>query len=100
MANSGAFRKGVKRPKQGKRGPSKTTKDVREAIALIAQRNVEAFETWLGQVAADDPAKAADIFLHAIEYHIPKLARTENTGADGKPIQNEVTIRFIRPPVA
>jgi len=30
-----------------------------------------------------DPAKAADLYLRAIEYHIPKLARTELTGKDG-----------------
>lgn len=70
--------------RQGK--PNKCTQDVREAIALIAQRNVGNFETWLGQVADEDPGKAAELFLKAIEYHIPKLARSEITGKDGKDI--------------
>ena len=75
--------------RQGK--PNKTTVDVREAIALIAQRNVEKFEGWLDQVATEDPGKAADLFLKAIEYHIPKLARTELTGNADQPIEHKVT---------
>ena len=67
--------------RQGK--PNKSTQDVREAIALIAQRNVGNFEIWLGQVATEYPGKAAELFLKAIEYHIPKLARSEITGKDG-----------------
>ena len=67
--------------RQGK--PNKSTQDVREAIALIAQSNVGNFEIWLGQVATEDPGKAAELFLKAIEYHIPKLARSEITGKDG-----------------
>ena len=74
--------------RQGK--PNKTTVDVREAIALIAQRNVEKFESWLEQVAAEDPGKAADLYLKAIEYHIPKLARTEQSGPDGGPVHHTV----------
>jgi hypothetical protein len=64
---------------------NKTTVEVREAIALIAQRNVDKFDTWLEQVADVDPYKAADLYLKMIEYHIPKLARTEQTGKDGGP---------------
>jgi hypothetical protein len=52
--------------RQGK--PNKSTQYVREAIALIAQRNVGNFEIWLGQVATEDPGKAAELFLKAIEY--------------------------------
>jgi hypothetical protein len=72
--------------RQGK--PNKTTVDVREAIALIAQRNVVNFENWLNQVANEDPGKAAELYLKAIEYHIPKLARTEQTGPNGGAIHH------------
>lgn len=67
---------------------NKTTVDVRHAIALIAQRNIVNFETWLTKVAAEDPSKAADLYLKAIEYHIPKLARSEQTGPDGGPVHH------------
>lgn len=66
--------------------PNVLTQDVRAAIALFAERNVGQLEAWLKRVAKDDPAKAADLFLKAIEYHVPKLARTEVTGSGGAPL--------------
>ena len=68
---------------------NKSTSDVRAAISLIAQNNIGKFEEWLMLTAIDDPAKAASLFLSAIEYHIPKLGRQEITGADGGPVQTE-----------
>ena len=70
----GGSRKGV---------PNKATADVREAIARFAQSTVPQFQEWINRVAQEDPAKAADLFLKAIEYHIPKLSRAEVTGANG-----------------
>jgi len=62
---------------------NKTTVDVRNAIALIAQDNAGNFARWLNEVASEDPGKAADLYLKAIEYHIPKLARSEVSGLNG-----------------
>jgi hypothetical protein len=83
----------VKREKTGgrKKGtPNKVTSDVRSAIALLAQRNIGKLEEWLKRVAADDPAKASDLLLRAIEYHIPKLSRAEVTGDGGGPLQVQI----------
>jgi len=66
--------------------PNKATSAVREAIARMAEENSENFIGWLNQVAASNPEKACDIYLKAIEYHIPKLARTEVTGNDNGPV--------------
>ena len=74
MKTGGGSRQGV---------PNKTTVDVREAIAAFASANVEQMSQWLASI--DDPAKKLDLFLRAIEYHIPKLARSETTGKDGGP---------------
>ena len=73
---------------------NKTTVDVRNAIALIAQDNAGNFAQWLGEVALEDPGKAADLYLKAIEYHIPKLARSEVSGPDGGPQVVEATWRI------
>ena len=77
---------GLPGPGRPKGLPNRATQAVREAIARMAEENAENFNLWLSQVAASSPEKACDIYLKAIEYHIPKLARTEVTGKDDGPI--------------
>lgn len=80
--------------------PNKVTADVRAAVALFAQGRAHVVGEWVDQTAAGirsrgkrgkpgawlvkpDPGKAAQIYFGAIEYHIPKLSRTElSTGSD------------------
>jgi hypothetical protein len=78
---------GMGRPKGS---PNKSTAAVREAIARMAEDNAPKFAEWLEMVAASNPEKACDIYLKAIEYHIPKLARTEVTGAENGPLTIKV----------
>ena len=75
---------GERRGGRGRGTPNRTTTDVREAIAKLAGDLGPSLQTWITTVAADDPARAAEIFLRAIEYHIPKLQRSEITGRDGE----------------
>jgi len=80
MANAGTFKKGEKKPNQGKRGPNKATVQVREAIAIFAEANVDRLQGWLDEIASNEkqgPAVAARLYLDLLEYHVPKLARTE-----------------------
>ena len=81
-------------PNAGKGRPpgslNKSTSAVREAIARMADENADNFVGWLNQVASTNPEKACDIYLKAIEYHIPKLARTEVTGAENGPLTIKV----------
>jgi len=72
-------------PKSRKGVPNKATANVREAIAEFAQANVIHMSKWLNQI--DDPAKRLDLYLRALEYHVPKLGRTEHTGKDGEDIR-------------
>ena len=57
---------------------------------MFAENNVHKLEEWLTRVAEGDPAKAADIYIKVLEYHVPKLARTELSGNDGEPLKIEV----------
>src|SRR6516164_6335425 len=57
--------------------PNRVTADVRQAIAAFAQNNVHRLQEWLDRIAEDDLAKAADIYLRLLEYHVPKLERVE-----------------------
>lgn len=88
--------KGVKTGGRTPGVPNRATKEVREAIALFAQNNASKFAQWIEQTALGDPEngvkpqpdKAADLYLKAIEYHIPKLARQEHVGEDGGPVKH------------
>lgn len=81
---------GTPGPGRPKGSVNKATARVREAIANMADDNAENFALWLAEVATKSPEKACDIYLRAIEYHIPKLARTEVTGAESGPVQIKV----------
>lgn len=70
---------------------NKSTSIVKEAIARLLERNVENMDEWLDKVAKEDPYKALDLMNKLCEYHVPKLARTELTGADGGAVEHSVT---------
>lgn len=89
---------------------NKTTREARAAIAEFVDGNAHRLQKWLDEVAEgkpmlgadgqqlydDDgrplwlvppnPEKAHNMFQSVIEYHVPKLARSEMTGAGGGPI--------------
>ena len=70
--------------------PNKATAMAREAIATFVDGNADRLQGWLDAIAEDPrlgPAAAFDRFMDVVEYHIPKLARTEHTGKDGGPVQ-------------
>ena len=79
--------------------PNKTTTQAREAIALFVDGNAHRLSEWLDQVAhgipAQDvkpnPAKAFELFQSVVEYHIPKLARTELAGDQDAPLKTVLT---------
>ena len=86
--------------------PNKATNEARQAIASFVDGNAHRLTEWLDQVAngvkvieqtedgevlekyvvPPNPAKAFDMFQSVVEYHIPKLARTEHTGSDLNPV--------------
>jgi len=90
--------------------PNKATREARLAIAAFVDNNAERLQEWLDTVAAGvprndtagnqmrdndgnplwvvppNPEKAFNLFQTVVEYHVPKLARTEMTGAGGGPI--------------
>ena len=79
--------------------PNKATADARKAIAEFVDGNSHRMLEWLDAVAAGDPAhdrapdpaKAFALFQGVIEYHVPKLARSEITGKDGGPQKMELS---------
>ena len=84
--------------------PNKATAEARQAIAAFVDGNAHRLTGWLDQVAAGvkndegeyvvppNPAKAFDMFQSVVEYHIPKLARTEVAGDPKNPLEVDVHV--------
>lgn len=87
--------------------PNKATMEARQAIATFVDGNAHRLTEWLDQVAngipkqdvKPNPAKAFELFQSVVEYHIPKLARTEVANADDKAFQtvNRVQFEIVHP---
>lgn len=58
--------------------PNKATRDARAAIAAFVDGNAERLNGLLDRIQEKDPKAAFDCIMSVVEYHIPKLARTEN----------------------
>ena len=80
---------GGKRENAGRKPgvPNKATGEVKAAIAAFTSANVDKLDEWLNSI--DDPAKRLDLYFKALEYTMPKLARSEVVG-DAKAPQRMV----------
>lgn len=90
VPNSGGSRKGI---------PNKSTANAREAIARFVDGNADKLNQWLEEVYSNDGPKAAfQCFTDLIEFHVPKLQRTdlsaELSGKDGAPLG--LTVKFVK----
>lgn len=86
----GGSRKGI---------PNVATANAREAIAKFVDGNADRLQGWLDAIAEDKkqgPRAAFECFKDLLEYHVPKLARTEITGEGGKPLEVRI-VRFSDP---
>jgi hypothetical protein len=82
-----------------KGSPNKSTAAAREAIAQFVDGNAHKMQEWLEQVAIGvkneenkfivlpNPEKAFGMLQSVMEYHLPKLARTEHTGDEEQPVK-------------
>jgi hypothetical protein len=77
----GGAREGAGRPAGV---PNKATSEVKAAIAAFTSANVDKLDEWLNSI--DDPAKRLDLYFKALEYTMPKLARSELVGDKDQPI--------------
>jgi len=67
--------------------PNKSTALAREAIANFVDNNAERLQGWLDEIAEKEgPLVAFRCVADVLEYHVPKLARTELTGEGGGPL--------------
>ena len=84
MKTGGGSRKNV---------PNIRTQLARDAIAKLVDDNAPRMQAWLDAIAKEHgPLRAWECLVGVIEYHVPKLARTEVTGADGGAVATRIEI--------
>ena len=84
----------AKKPLRGNAGkgrkpgvPNKVTQSAREGIALLVEQNVPKMAKWLDSIEKQHgPLVAMKTVQDLLEYHIPKLQRSEQVGDGGGPI--------------
>ena len=69
---------------------NKSTADIKAAIAAFTSANVDKLDEWINSI--DDPAKRLDLYFKALEYTMPKLARTELAGDK----ENPLTVQLVQ----
>lgn len=91
--------------------PNKASAEARSAIAKFVDSNAHRLQCWLDEIAngkpvldeagtpvpgkwdvKPDPVRAFELFQSVIEYHVPKLARSELVGDGGGPVKHQVQI--------
>lgn len=84
----GSDRQGVVPPGRPKGTKNKSSEAARAAIASFIDGNSSRIQSWLDEIYEREGPKAAfNCFSDMLEYHVPKLARTEVTGADEGPVE-------------
>ena len=73
---------------------NKKTEAVRYAYQQLVENNLEHMSLWLARVAADNPEKAFDLVIKLSEYVLPKLQRSEVTGANGEDLFKNIKFEF------
>jgi len=66
--------------------PNKITASARELFAAFLDHNAAFAQTWIDRVAKKNPKAALELLVKVAEFCLPKLQRTELTGANGSPL--------------
>ena len=85
---------------------AKVNREFRETVRQLLEDNSQNVGEWLKAVAAGDvadggkrepdPAKALDLLAKLADYAAPRMGRIEHVGDGGGPIQNSVTVEFVK----
>ena len=88
-------------PGRPKGVPNKSTIEFKLAVTKLIEYATPQMVSWLEAVAAEDPSKALDHLYKFAQFGYPLLARTDTvlSGPNGSPVEQKVTIEFVRPKV-
>lgn len=84
--------KRIRARKDGSRREKRSINRVRNAMALMLERNAPQFDDWLQKAAEQSPLKALVLMKDLSEYFMPKLGRQEITLDATHKVQHFVAI--------
>ena len=92
----GQFKPGTSGNPNGRPAGSKNikTQQIREAYQKLTEDNLTNMQQWLERIAEDSPEKAMQLMINLSDFVIPKLARTELVGEDGKDLFKNIKFEF------
>ena len=61
---------------------------------MLVEDNLENLSIWLKELGEQSPEKAFNIIVKMSEYFLPKLARQEVTGLEGKDLFETIQFKF------
>ncbi len=73
---------------------NRVTQNIRKAYQDLVEGNLDNMSQWIGHIANENPKEAMELMIKLSEFVIPKLARTELTGANGDDVFKNVTFQF------
>lgn len=76
---------------------NKYTKQIKEAMGMLLEQNLDNMTIWLTEIAENNPKEAMDLMLRMSERFVPKLRSTEITGPDGEDLFKNVKFEFGPP---
>lgn len=84
----------INRTGRRKGAVDKDTRRIREAYQLLLENNLDNLTMWLEEIGEQSPEKAFNIIVKMSEYFLPKLARQEVTGLEGKDLFETIQFKF------
>ena len=61
---------------------------------MLVEDNLDNLSIWLKELGEQSPEKAFNIIVKMSEYFLPKLARKEVTGLEGKDLFETIQFKF------
>ncbi len=90
---AGGSKPGERRGGRKKGTPNKATANAREAIAQFVDGNASRLQGWLDEIARTEGPKAAFMCVRdMVEFHVPKLERSEIATARGETLHISVNL--------
>jgi len=66
---------------------NKATAELRAVVKQLTEGLAPEVEKWIKRGAKRNPIAAANLVVTLLEFAVPKLQRTELTGANGEPVK-------------